>query len=148
MYCPFFVQRITWKDADTPKKFEEYIHQHLKASISKDITFDGTGTGSCLPCSNGCIRYCVDMKGTYQQQKFVIDAKFYQQGTFISKGDILKLERDKNEFEAAVGFLVTYAANVSSSMARYASAKKVLIISVRNQEGNPTHWIEDFISKF
>ena len=59
-----------WEDVQKPKDFEEYILDHMKASLIKDdLIFEGNGgTGSCEECSfGGCTRYCVDIKGTYNK---------------------------------------------------------------------------------
>ena len=143
---------ITWKDVWKSKEFEGYILGHMKASqiIKANLEFEGNGgTGSCDTCSfGGCTRYCVDMKGTYKGIKFVIDAKFYTSGKYITEEDIVKLERDKRLYGAEVGFILTFGAKISVEMEAYAEEGNIFIIHVRNGAGNPTRWISKFDSNF
>ena len=142
---------ITWEDVKTPKDFENYILGHMRDSptlkgLLKDV---GETTGGCDIClKTGCDRYCIDIKGTYKDKKIVIDAKFYTSGKYITKEDINKLERDKNEYGAEVGFLFTFGANISDDMKADANGRNMFIIPVRNDDENPTHWILTFASHF
>ena len=141
---------ITWEDVKTPKDFENYILYRMKVSQTlKDKLDAEKTTGKCYECSvTGCIRYCVDIKGIYNDKNFVIDAKFYTSGGYISKKDIDKLKKDKDEYGAEVGFILTFGANISEEMEAYAKENKLFIIYVRNDDENPTHWILTFDSHF
>ena len=139
---------ITWKDVKTPKDFENYILYRMNASPTLKDSLPET-TGSCEDCLlTDCTHYCVDIKGTYKGKIFVIDAKFYTSGGYISKKDIDKLERDMKEFHAEVGFILTFAAKISDKKEADANEQDMFIIHVRNENENATHWISEFASHF
>ena len=105
----------------------------------------GETTGRCDKCSStGCDYYCVDIKGTYNGKKFVLDAKFYTSGRYISKEDINKLGRDMGEYKAKVGFILTFGAHISKQKEADAIEKGMFIIHVYDEDD----WISTFVSKF
>ena len=52
------------------------------------------------------------------------------------------------EYRAKVGFLITYKGKISAQKEADANEKDVFIIHVRNEDGNPMHWISTLASKF
>eukprot|EP01122_Echinamoeba_exundans_P005461 TRINITY_DN15615_c0_g1_i1.p1 TRINITY_DN15615_c0_g1~~TRINITY_DN15615_c0_g1_i1.p1 ORF type:complete len:166 (-),score=10.43 TRINITY_DN15615_c0_g1_i1:65-511(-) len=91
----------------TPKEFEVHIARRLRNAglkVSKK-------TGKCLKCNDGgCFvegvrkgeRSCPDIVGT----NFVVDTKFYDYQTRISRADIDKLESDMEHHKKRFGFFV------------------------------------------
>ena len=149
-------RKITWEEVQTPKDFENYVLQHLQNSSLKDYLNVEQCTGSCtyIPASSvptdelQRLRFCVDIKGLYKGQKFVIDAKYYSSGRYISEKDVKKLVEDKKHYEAQVGFFLMFGASISKDMEGIAEDNNIFCIWVRNESGNSTHWIKDFASKF
>ena len=62
-----------------------------------------------LPCC--CHNSC--------KRKFVIDCKKYGAQSYITKGDVDKLLRDKEEEGAAMGFIVTTCRQISLERLQY-----------------------------
>ena len=139
-----------WKDVNSSKTFEEYILYRLKKSPIEGLDIGEFYTGNCAPCSDTdhCIRWCADIKGTYNKHPFVIDAKYYESGRYISEDDISKLKRDMKNHRAQFGFLITFGGNISSEKEQSAGANNIFTIHVRNDEGNPKHWIKEFTEHF
>ena len=141
--------QMTWDNVKTPKDFEEYILYHLMQSrIKDDLRINEDTTGKCEPCFDHRIRCCADIKGKYKDMPFVIDAKYYTSKRYISKDDIDKLEADMKNHEAVKGFILTFGGKISKEMMEAADKANIFIIHVRNNEENPTHWIDAFASKF
>ena len=147
---------ITWEEVDTAYNFEDYVLQHLRNSVPlKKGGFEAESyAGTCIKIKKDNrpdqqrSRYCVDIKGVYKRQKFVIDAKYYLSGRYISGDDLEKLVADKKNYGAKVGFFLMFGAKISEGMEDTAEENNIFCIWVRNDDENPTHWIEKFASKF